>query len=793
MKLRITLPRAVMAVVAAVIAMLALSTCDDRWLPVVVELQLLDVKIGGRPVTLIPSPIPGQNWNDEDYNIGGTEVGIFVVKEPSPAPALIAASSTPGAMIHWGVAKAGIRPVRFNDMRMPAPFEFDDFIYIRVTDDKETKYYRFYPLEASPVKELAGITIAGREPTLMGSSPNTFIIPTPAIDIETLSQNIKDENSIFYGQIDITRTEALGAIVEAAPQDGRSKIRYATAPRINQATTVSEWSDTISYTKLDESSKEITVKGGTLAFTDGCILYVEVTAEDDKNQFYYGFQVTAGRMTTIAKLEFDGKMVPGKGTGHGTWSIVSPGSYSSADQTPEGFAISIVLDDPEAQYDYTRINSLSVTSPPSASSFGHLPKIYFGHRQVLVIRVQSQRGSSGDTKYFKVEVNLLAANFKRQPQPAVYHVESHNLPLTTVNYTYKGDPYSQERVLIDADSSSIVLDRTIEPLTIELDRGSPGDYTYQWYEANSWYGGYGFDRDGRILGDPGFGEGLSTTDRSKYGSGLDLDEKTNVSLHNGGNQYYRLESPGRIIPGQTGPSYTPTITARQRPFLPNFSYQTHYYWVEVTDAAGLKAISKRAIILTDWREEWNLGAPTGNNQMEDDEYKAHYVFNLNAYLTPGTPGFGGNPRNELPFTKGNHGDQYLIPLSFPAGFNIKNYTVVTCQALFYLADGTPWIQNWTQGDFGFADAAGEKIVLWYNLTADNATRALGSSGNEPAGGGIDVTPAYLVVQPAGTKPTRNRPPFESDGVTPTNTGDAQGWFTPFIEICELRFEGPSRP
>jgi hypothetical protein len=35
------------------------------------------------------------------------------------------------------------------------------------------------------------------------------------------------------------------------------------------------------------------------------------------------------------------------------------------------------------------------------------------------------------------------------------------------------------------------------------------------------------------------------------------------------------------------------------------------------------------------------------------------------------------------------------------------------------------------------------------------------------------------------------PPFNADG-TPQNTGDAQGWFTPYIELCEVRFEGPAR-
>jgi hypothetical protein len=136
-------------------------------------------------------------------------------------------------------------------------------------------------------------------------------------------------------------------------------------------------------------------------------------------------------------------------------------------------------------------------------------------------------------------------------------------------------------------------------------------------------------------------------------------------------------------------------------------------------------------------------------------------------------------------------------MTFPEGFNINDYSMVMCQALFYLADGREWIQNWTLGDFGFATANREKLVLWYNLTNDNGTRGLANSGNDPEKSGLNEIPGHLLVQPAGTSPIKQMPPFTAEGVPDkaaieADGKTAQGWFTPYIEIVELRFEGPAR-
>jgi hypothetical protein len=479
----------------------------------------------------------------------------------------------------------------------------------------------------------------------------------------------------------------------------------------------------------------------------------------------------------------------GKGTPMRQWASVTPGAFSTADQGATGFVVTIVPTDPQSEFWYQVVPASTATAPAGNWRQSGLARIENG--QQLAIRVRPAVAKDSDTtdmRFYRVQITLLAANFILQPKSDVYFVKTHTYVMTSA----PGQAYDG-RLLVDEpanDSKTITLDKPIAPLTFAVDR--PGNYTYQWYTANSWYGGYGFDEDGRIAGDP-----RTKTNAGYYPQPNGKDEKGNISLHNGGNQYYRLSNPGIAIPaneGGTAATYTPTISAKNRPFLSGFSYQTQYYWVVITNTtSNYKVTSQRATILTEWGGPWNDGKPQGA-AVE----KKHYIVDL--YAATDSPrraeGLQGSPRNITPFIDGNHRDQYFIPMALPAGFNIMDYSIVTAQAKFYLADGKEWIQNWTQGDFGFRQVNGEQ-VLWYNLTNDNATRALSNSGNDPVGSGLMSNPTALEIRPAGTKSIKLMPPFTSNTDSlgrpvPQNDGDAQGWFTPYIEIVELRFEGPPR-
>jgi hypothetical protein len=807
MKLRVTLKAAKATMVAAAVMAFAFlfSACESFWFYPEVELGLTSVKIGDLEITAIPAPILSEDWDDEEFEIAGSDLGFVIVKNDADLErqTISAVSNVPTAIVTWGLAKGGSRPARdkFQDLRAPATFDKTDFFFFKVfdPDKEETKYYKFFPRDASPVKQLASIAIAGRDPDKVAAN-----LP----DMETLALNIL--SSDFRGQVDITRREAVeGSLVAATPQDGTARIEYAIATNITQArnNVFGDWVAADRVVVQDEQNKDITQGHSDLTFEDGNILAVRVIAQnDDKN--YYAFMVTAGRMAIISNLRFTTNrgtdVVAGKGTQHAIWENVLAGSYASADQPAAGFNINIELEDGEGSAEFVLMNTVGALDPPTTYTHGMSGTQKFNHGQALAIRVRSARyvlglvTSPSDTRYYKVQVNLIAANFSRHPQSAAYEI-------TDFNYSRVNAPSepNHNRILITA-SGTRTLDREIAELSFALDRA--GTFTYQWYTANSWYGGYAFDRDGRIADDPFTVQDYYHPNPSQY------DEKGNISFHNGGNQYYRLSIPGRPIAGANEATYKPTIDASNRPFIfPGFSNQTQYYWVKVTDENGLTAVSDRAAIVTEWNREFEKGIPKTEKLT-----KKHHIVDLHAYMGSSPYGLMGNPRNPTPFKAGNHGDKYLIPITFPPDFNVKDYSVVTCWAKFYLADGKEWIQNWTQGDFGFANAAQENLVLWYNVTNDNATRGLGSTGNEPQGGGLDETPAYLVVQPAGTKPMKQMPPFDSvmDTVTatapatwpqsyvqvygedkrprPLTNNDAQGWFTPYIEIVELRFEGPAR-
>jgi hypothetical protein len=799
MKLPITLHITLLAAAAA--AVFGFIACTSTEIPPPVELNALySLKIGDLDVTGIPEPILDEYWADEEYEVVTAVYETIVVKESGTSNKRIVAEVPDGARVSWGRAKGGNRPNLFQDTRAPASFELDDYLYIKVTsaDDNNvvtSNYYRFSPYEASPVKELASITIANRDPTEQAIGTRKLTISDPAPNFEAVVANLSNNPSAAKGRIDITNGERGNAEIVAETKDTPAKVRYAVAVSVDalKAGSVSEFEEPIVEVRADpnDPAKTATVKVTNKDFTDGNILIVEVTAQND-NKDYCAFQVWVGRMATIARLEFNGTLAAGKGL-PGSWATKVPGKFATADQTngTGNYNITLQLDDPEGDYGWVKASSIPAAAP-AATEFNKTTPLDFSNGHVLVLRVQSAERRSEDIRFYVVQMELLATDFVAHPKSAVYNVKTHSFPVN-------------QKVLISATPTAVTLadGETVESLTVTL--GKSGSFSYQWYEANSWYGGYGFDRDGRIQGDADYGSDVTSSDlltgetvqqaKDRLGSGLGLDEKNNVSLHNGGNNYYRLVVPGRPIPGAsgtitgtTGISYTPKIDSNKRPFIGGYSNQTHYYWVVVTDTAtSLKATSDRATIVTEWGEIWDLGKPTGNKVT-----KKHHIVDLHA--GPGGEGLNEPAKNVEPFTFKRQVRR--IPVTFPAGFNHMDYSVAICQAKFFLGDGKEWIQNWTQGDIGFG-RDGETDVIYYNLTNNNATLGLNGDAKEPQGGSLTFIPTHIVVKPAGEKPPKQMPPFEDKfdelgRPIPENINDAQGWFTPYIEIIELRFEGPGR-
>jgi hypothetical protein len=452
-----------------------------------------------------------------------------------------------------------------------------------------------------------------------------------------------------------------------------------------------------------------------------------------------------------------------------------------------GFAVAIETVDDRATTEYVVINKGATAAP---GSFGAGNAVFNSSNNMLAIKVTSGNGQG--IRYYKVEVELLAANFTQQPKSEYYYY--HNSSAKAPNgvdslYTHLGLTVTGSESVFTGTHGS----NNVQALTFALDRDASG-MTYQWWHANSWYGAYGFDKDD-VIGYVAFdGENgarqLHWEDFTEDGwHRKSLDEKGNTSLFNGGNWFVYPVS-GAPITGATSATYTPPV-ANKVPLIGSTTSATHYYWVVVTETAtGRTATSKRAAIITEW-----------------DPNKKHYIINLNEDLweMDGAVKKVYSARNPKVFTY--HREKYTFPIALDTSFDINDYTIATAQALFFLKDGTPWIQNWTQGDIGFEDETGP-IVLYYNLTNNNSTLGLVGGGKEPSGGTLDRKPTKITIKPAGEKPPSAMPAdilpsslLDANGMPrqraggsagDAQQGDAQGWFTGFIEMVELHFEGPAR-
>jgi hypothetical protein len=784
-------PLRFLCVIAVLLAALACLTCGEGIAVYVVgtEADMSGLSVKSVRINAAPAAISDLDFDDEEFDINSAPFVVGPLERKSDSEnARFYPSVSKGARVVWGIGTQDMRPFVFNDLRIPANFDDGDYVYFKVTseDGDITNYYRYLMWVRSPVVELSDVYI-GKYETEPGP-PDAQGNPTTVVKTDermmavlaTPTPNLQAAMAASAGTLDIMTKQKDNAEIKAVPYDATATLRYART----------------------RSVQETPVFGTNNTFTldDQDILFIEVTAQNTVDKAYYKLLVTVGRINTIKTLTLIGAggvefAVSNKGTPQSAYGRAVAGKFETADMPPEGFGVEIELDDPAGSYEFLGYE-VSGTNPQFTGTTGGPAKIVFNGTNRLVVRVISEKNMV--FKFYKIDVVLLAGTFTAQPKSDYYYHYNSALKVGSADkgdqvswYVYAAKNFKDSAGVTLSDSviQSNVTSRsksTPAQLTAELDRNVTG--TYQWYEANSWYGGYGFDADGKILyyppGSPDAEKEDGFTADKYHIDGF--DEKKNVSFHNGGNQYYRLENPGRPISGASGnltatktiPGYTPTI-ADKRPFIDGFTNETHYYWVVVTDTTTTpprQAISKRAAIVT-----------------ERDGRKDHYIINLNEDLKPeikdGEVIWPGTARNQKVFTKKR--EVYKIPVTIPTSFNIDKFTVVTVQALFFLKDGTPWIQNWTQGDVGFEDVD-EKTVMYYNLTNNNGTLALVGGGKEPNGGTVEGTPKYLIVKPAGEKPINTLPPFEADGVTPKPNNDAQGWFCGFIELVEVRFEGPAR-
>jgi len=807
MKLKTRIP---MILLIAVIAAFVCITCVNQDIKVLgIEAKLLSLKIESNGTTVITDsaskigvPIPSSIMDKEDlsasdlYGIDvdkeGTNIGWMDIKvrnkDTGKITGRLRPTLSPGARAQWGIGTRTSRPDVFYDTRVPATLDSDEYIYIKVMSEngEEINYYRFIAKLLSWATNLQYVRINERE----GKA---------GADIHGHSTGASDCYKLQYKESDplelsIALKEGQGALVVATPFDENATVRYAV---------VSETENI----NVDSGDMEptFTPSDQPINIANKSYLYVEVTAENTIDKEYFRFKVSVGEIAAIANLTFTGGpedyRIYGLGLPQPDWAKVGLSNYENADQPVDGFGISLTPDDPDAEITWGRISNDTDGEP----AWGKPGKVRMDGEQALAIKVES--GNREVTWYYKIRVVNLAANIKTHPRAAWY---------------YHGD--------------------TAVPLKVEMDRLAQGTYTYQWYEADSWYGLYGRH-------------------------GTPLDEKNNLTTVNGGpGQYFYLVQPDELpyneggaagggkvgagsvlldsdnwadmtkggepmawtIVGATGPTYTPRtdwtdntpnmindalVTQqfwdgtkdqnkaypiapnKQTPpqpdnyvnFLSGSTNESRYYWVKVTDTGtGLSVVSQRALILT-----------------ENDPNMDHFIFDWN-YLPKETP-----KKNIKPFTKNGTAEDnvYKIDLSdypFPADFEdkVKNYQICIAHAQYFLPDGRPWTQNWTHGNLHLGvgkitDTNSYNDMEWWhnNMGANGGSIPLQAPHSSK--GGLTVKPGWIGMTPSGD-PAKGLPPAVSTGNLPKGiysmnatdpypAGVAQGYFAGFIELLEIRF------
>ena len=777
-------------ILLAVAAMCGVLTCVNQNVHSLgTEAELEALTVGDVDADQIPAPIPANVWDADIRSLYSEDfAGMEFKRESEITAARIKPIASPGAKVEWNIGSRTYCPDDFIDTRVPATFESDEYIYIKVTseDEQTVNYYRFYTRVYSWVTDLATISIREREAKPKKGTKKYD-------DLLTVSSSTND----FLSAINITTPEATGTVITPVTFDPNATVRFAKTTGTAEP----------SFVSVDTP----------LSFADQDFLYVEVTAENTVDVSYFKFRVNVGRMATIKTLKFlggpkdkgGGIELYGKGLPGIVWANVGPGDWATAagDQPGGGFGIDIVLDDTDGTYGWqiiTKQGDGSIGGQPSFTLNNGGTKQKFENGDYLAISVKSLNGNVYN--YYQIRVTLLAANIIEQPKSAWYYRED-----------------------VKAAGVDPAGKNPVAALSIAFEDGTnDSGFTYQWYTADSLFGFYG-----------------------RHGMSID-EKNNVSTINGGPDMYYYLAQPGidqmgkRVpedhvydpsnpksmsplawaITGATSLTYTPPNNWKDVPVklpkgsgqnnsypydpssalydsgptdqdAPSGGWPTHapenvnfisgstsevrYYWVVVTDSNGYKATSDRAVILTETKPEMY-----------------HYIFNLSKLPVR---------KNPSPFKKLRELYKIEIPANyFPAGFDPSKFQSCIAQAQYFLPDGRPWTQNWTHGDlhFGYAD---DSLTWWHNNLGANAG-AIPLQSPHSAQGGLSFPPNWVGFAPSGDV-KRGLPPLDSktgklpvgnkptmtevnqtqgDGSYPT--GQAQGYFCGFIELMELRFALP---
>ena len=836
MKLKTKTPVTMLMVILIAFAFITCVNQDIKILRTDAVLKSLKIKIDENITDMasrVAAPISSSVMDKEDLkpedlfgidpDKDGTDIGWVDIrvrnKDTDKIQGRIITELSGGAHSVWGIGTRTTPPAVYYDTRVPANLDDSEYIYIRVVseDGKTVNYYRFCAKLLSWTTNLQYIRIDRKLPDGSPDTVNPAREGKAGADIHGHSTGGSTWDHASECTLSIAQKEGVNAIVTSVTFDPNATVEYAVLDN-----------DTTEPTTFTPPDQAITIN-------DQNFLYVRVIAENTVDKEYFKFKVSVGRIANIATFILDdgtttthedgsvtkGIQVYGLGLPQSVWSEVGFGEYQTAKQPTAGYGIILVPDDPDATIGYAKITNDAAAKPTFAAP--STTKIKFTNSsdnkpEVLAVEVKSANGLV--TLYYKVRIMNLAATITKHPKAAWY---------------YQDDIKSQG---VSAEGKKAVV-----PLTIELDPPDTGQYEYEWYEADSWYGLYGrhgtpLDEKNNITtvnGGPGqyfylvqpdeipYNEG-GATGGGKVGAGpflkpsdywADLDkiyqaagsDSATNSWAEAGSQDDKYMAWTYTGPGQGTSSITPrtdwknhfsnmvfwhnvkgqneAYPLRPEPpyvdFLSGATNESRYYWVKVTDKnTKLTVTSDRALILT-----------------ETDKDMVHFIFDLS--ILP--------KKNLIPFTKEGtaYDNIYKIDLKdypWPADIeeNLPKFQICIAHAQYFLPDGRPWTQNWTHGNLHFG--MDDKSMIWYhnNMGANGGSIPL--QAPHSAQGGMTDKPEWIGFTPSGD-PAKGLPPpvstgnlpkgiYSMDAKDPYPAGVAQGYFAGFIELLEIRFSLPPK-
>jgi hypothetical protein len=350
------------------------------------EAKLLTISFATVAFTPLPQPINASTWDDASTFAGtvleADQTAEVIVERTVNLDAFaITFTASAGASVEFGRASGNNKPGASGPTAFaaaPATYTISNnqYLYVRViAEDGTVNYYRFHIQRKSLVTTLTSLVVAGKTITLSDN-------------LNSSEEGWDDITTAAAGNISISA--ATNATVTATPTNEDAEVLYAVVP---------DGSDT----------DPVFGDGHTFTFTDGDMLYIQVTSSDagESATRWYKVEVMMGRDATLSDILFAGAnnadaQVTEFGEPADTLSGITDAGYllMPMSQPTAGFSVSVTPSDPDATVKFGKADEAEASWTSTSPQI-----IKFEDEEFLAIRVES--GNHNVIKYYKISVELL--------------------------------------------------------------------------------------------------------------------------------------------------------------------------------------------------------------------------------------------------------------------------------------------------------------------------------------------------------------------------------------------------